>query len=403
MTKKPENKQNNINSISDLSTGSNILVVADDITGAAEIAGVCLRYGLTVSLGINDIPDNKTDVQVIATDSRSLTEQEAFINHINLARLIHKQIPAPLLFKKCDSILRGHVLAELYALSEVCGKKTVILQPANPSLNRIIRNGIYFIESIEIHKTGFAYDPDFPTPTSSVKDILLSHFSKKSQNIIINTGNIEKIDSDGIFIPDCESENTLKKSADFIEPAFIISGSAAFFSAFLEKNGYAPQLMLENSSKTEEFLIISGSTHPESKKFREKLIKNGVRSVVLPDDLLSETTDIDKIAQQIIADYHLNKKLILSAGDQVIPDQAKLIKQRLSAVVKKVISQTEISQLFIEGGATTFDILQTTGLVSFQPLAELSPGVVKMQSTQKNNFFITIKPGSYKWPDIFVF
>ena len=30
-----------------------IAVIADDITGAAEIAGVCLRYDLTVSFGID--------------------------------------------------------------------------------------------------------------------------------------------------------------------------------------------------------------------------------------------------------------------------------------------------------------------------------------------------------------
>lgn len=36
-----------------------ITVIADDLTGAAEIAGVCIRYGLDVAFGIDSIPQKK--------------------------------------------------------------------------------------------------------------------------------------------------------------------------------------------------------------------------------------------------------------------------------------------------------------------------------------------------------
>ena len=82
------------------------VVIADDITGAAEIAGVCLRYGLKVSFGIDTIPNEVADVCVVATDSRSLSESEAYAVHSKLAADIYKQNPA-FVFKKCDSVLRG--------------------------------------------------------------------------------------------------------------------------------------------------------------------------------------------------------------------------------------------------------------------------------------------------------
>ena len=55
-----------------------IIVIADDITGAAEIAGVALRYGLntTLTIGYADVPKAK-DVWVIATDTRSENENKA--------------------------------------------------------------------------------------------------------------------------------------------------------------------------------------------------------------------------------------------------------------------------------------------------------------------------------------
>ena len=36
---------------------------------------------------------------------------------------------------------------------------------------------------------------------------------------------------------------------------------------------------------------------------------------------------------------------------------------------------------------------------SFTPIAELAPGVVRMQYDYDTNKHITLMPGSYKWPE----
>jgi len=123
-----------------------IFIIADDITGAAEVAGVCLRYGLTVSFGIDSLPDISTDVCVIATDSRSMSETEAYNIHLKLSELVSKFSPE-LVFKKCDSVLRGYVLTELFALMNATKQKKIVFQPSNPITGRCIRNGIYYINN----------------------------------------------------------------------------------------------------------------------------------------------------------------------------------------------------------------------------------------------------------------
>ncbi len=89
-----------------------ITVVADDLTGAAEIAGMCLRYGIDVAFGIDAIPEKEAQVVIVATDSRSLSEEQAYKVHLQLAGDIIKNNPNQIIFKKCDSVLRGHVLTE---------------------------------------------------------------------------------------------------------------------------------------------------------------------------------------------------------------------------------------------------------------------------------------------------
>ena len=131
-----------------------ITVIADDITGAAEIAGVCLRYGLHVSFGIESVPAVKADVCIIATDSRSATETKAYAIYQDIMKAVLTGSDS-VVFKKCDSALRGYVLTELSAMLEAMKLKRVILQPSNPSVGRCIRKGVYYIENVKIKSTAF--------------------------------------------------------------------------------------------------------------------------------------------------------------------------------------------------------------------------------------------------------
>ena len=90
-----------------------ILVIADDITGAAEMAGIALRHGLTVQLttGEQYPADADAEVVVMATDTRGGNEQEARLVMQHIMRQMGECSPTPLLYKKTDSVLRGHICA----------------------------------------------------------------------------------------------------------------------------------------------------------------------------------------------------------------------------------------------------------------------------------------------------
>jgi len=70
----------------------------------------------------------------------------------------------------------------------------------------------------------------------------------------------------------------------------------------------------------------------------------------------------------------------------------------MAAVVNKVLQQTTVSELVIEGGATASAIMNTMQLEDFKPVHQFAQGVIRMQCLQKPNLFITMKPGSYDWP-----
>ena len=108
-----------------------MIVIADDITGAAEIAGIAFSKGQEVrllcshSVNCDSVAVNGTTV--IATDTRSMSEAEAVAETHHLVRpLFWEGDGGRLLFKKTDSALRGHVVAELTALMESTGYQRAV-------------------------------------------------------------------------------------------------------------------------------------------------------------------------------------------------------------------------------------------------------------------------------------
>ena len=204
-----------------------MIVIADDITGAAEIAGIAFSKGHQVSLvcGSSVCCDNvAAQTTVIATDTRSMTEGEAIAETQRIAKFPLGARPFPrltgalpcVLFKKTDSALRGHVVAELTALMEATGYRRAVYLPANPSKGRIIKDGAYYINGNPIHETDFSFDPEFPAKTSVLRE------------------RFPDAEGKGIIMPDAESEEDVRKViAKYNDGNTLFAGAADLFSALL--------------------------------------------------------------------------------------------------------------------------------------------------------------------------
>ena len=146
-------------------------VIADDLTGAAEIGAVGLRHGLRAEVIIAGEPSGDADLICVDTDSRSCDPTEAAQRASNAALLL-KNCGAEWIYKKTDSLLRGNVTPEIEAIVRQLGLSGALLVPANPSLGRTIVNGQYFVRGQLIHETEFAHDPKHPRLSPNVLEML---------------------------------------------------------------------------------------------------------------------------------------------------------------------------------------------------------------------------------------
>ena len=68
-------------------------------------------------------------------------------------------------------------------------------------------------------------------------------------------------------------------------------------------------------------------------------------------------------------------------------------------MVENLVRNAQINELIIEGGATAYSIIQTLQYTKFYPTHELGPGSIRMKVEENKDIYLTLKPGSYVWPD----
>ena len=80
-----------------------IVVIADDFTGAAELAGIGLEHGLSVDIAIEQVDSSpETEMLVLATDTRSKGSGEA-VDELRALSTYLKSIPYSFLYKKVEA------------------------------------------------------------------------------------------------------------------------------------------------------------------------------------------------------------------------------------------------------------------------------------------------------------
>jgi uncharacterized protein YgbK (DUF1537 family) len=143
------------------------VVIADDLTGAADTALPFWSHGLAATVAwadtAVDLPEH-AEVVALSTETRGRTEAAA--GRI-LGRLGRRLAPllrtagaaaAPLPFKKIDSTLRGWVGAEVGALLDHLPGYTAWVIPSYPKLGRRMEAGVYTVQGTPLACTAFAHD-----------------------------------------------------------------------------------------------------------------------------------------------------------------------------------------------------------------------------------------------------
>lgn len=426
-----------------------IVVLADDFSGAAEIAGAALQHGLTAEVRVDHArladghegssAPGDCDVVVVDTNTRSLPPESAARTIGYLAGEL-REMKLDWSYKKIDSVLRGSVLVEIDALRNALGFPHCLLVNANPRKDRIVVQGELWVGGRRLHETQFADDPEHPSDTSSVLELLRRGDPHARVQVVDSPLDVEKSislashesPSAPVLAPvccagNCRSASELREFARQVTTDTLAVGAAEFFEALLEMRGYARRAAQSVLIGPQGTLIVSG-TATQEQAFPNASTAAIVHVVLTSESRQSTASAVCKQLKECGRAILSSRRVELgpadhrsadhrSAGrrsadhsntdeqntDEQNTDEQNTLADRLHAemvaAVLLVAQQCRPQQLWIEGGRTASSIVRALGWKRLIAEECYADGVVGLRSVDASAPMVVVKPGSYRWPD----
>lgn len=375
-----------------------IAVIADDFTGAAEIGGIGIRHGLRVVIQTRIDELQTADLLVIVGHTRALDEIDACIKINQISEQL-KTLNPSFIYKKIDSALRGHIISELKYQMRAFGLTRSLIVAGNPSLGRVIKDGKYTINGVPLNETGFAEDSRFPAKSASVLEVLDPQGIHHVRNLKPGEEVIE-----GLVAGDVESVEDLQKWAANPQESILYAGASGFFDALLSS------MDINHVSRKSPFpfgnriLFVEGTAFPKHPDFQQKLQDQGFFFSNMPKEIYDSADfnpqAMDAWADEIVEHFESQNVYITMrhSGSEEKDLSARLCKN-MGELVWKVAARVEMDELIIEGGDTAATVLELLKIRKLKPVHEYQTGVIRMEVMGNRNFYVTTKPGSYKWTD----
>jgi uncharacterized protein YgbK (DUF1537 family) len=167
-------------------------VIADDFTGATDIAGFLVANGLR-TVQLNGVPPAELQLQVdavvISLKTRSCPVEEAVSQSLASVEWLRARGCPQYYFKYCstfDSTPHGNIGPVTDALLEALGEDFTVVCPALPVNGRTIYNGYLFVNGVPLEESGMRHHPVTPMTDSNLMRLMEAQSRGKAGNVPSN-------------------------------------------------------------------------------------------------------------------------------------------------------------------------------------------------------------------------
>lgn len=409
-----------------------LLLVADDLTGATDTGVQFARYGISVRVTLDAAepmsPEDDDAVLVVDTESRHLDAREAARRvHEVVARARHAGTRR--FFKKTDSTLRGNVGSELDALRQAAGCRLLAFVPALPSLGRTTRGGVQHVHGQPLHRTDFARDPLEPVLDGSVPDLL----RRQTEAPVLSIGldGMEDptltLPDSGILVMDAETDQDLRRIVGWLDRRDLlraVAGTAALARALAESVSWKspPRPLSEPPCPAPgPILVVGGSLNGVSLAQLDRATGAGFATVHVPPRLLVEAEGedapaLDRVVGEVALHLASGRDVLLrSARSRADADACTEHGERLGLspaalhlrvagsmgrIVRGALSRERVGMLMVMGGDTLAGVIRALGCPALMPRWEALPGVPVSELSGAGGLLVASKAGGFGPEDV---
>jgi len=400
-----------------------MLVVADDLTGAADCGVACASYGLrTVVVFGDDGGDAEADVLSVDANTRYMQPEKAAAE---TARHVQRYIrdEGTLLYKKIDSTLRGNVAVELAAALEARralaaeGERIVaVLAPAFPANGRTTVNGRQLIHGKPLEETAL-WQYERMTARSYIPEMLGEAHLRSALvglDLIRSGGALQEViktlarEAD-VLVCDADTDEDLRAIADAsmaLGRGTVWAGSAGLAYHLPPAAGLtrASAAIAEEPLATGPSLFVVGSGSSVSREQAEVLASGSdvMTMKIAPDILLA-----GKESQRWRA-HELALEEALRAGRDVVvlPDLEPRLESAKGPLLAAALAEMvrpfaeAVGALVVTGGETARAVFQAWGIYRLRLVGEVEAGLpYSVTAGWSRHLPVLTKAGAFGRPD----
>lgn len=381
-------------------TGTRWVLIADDLTGAAECAAAFALHATTSVVLRSEAPWPDTDVVAIDTDTRHVSATTAATRVAEAVR--RARAGGARVVKKIDSTLRGNVGAEIGAALEAfdgaagSSRPLALVTAAFPAVGRTTLGGLLHVDGCAATAAPFEGNLAALLQDTGMRVETIPLNVVRDPRVLARSIELAPDDRLPALVVDAECDDDLEAIAHAIENVLrplLVVGSAGIVRALAHRSRpvgaaeSAPCAVLPQPA-----LFVVGSYSPTARAQRHVLAQEGAHPVLL---------DVTRTHDAMVNDV----RTALKAGQSVVlsPDPVEpvdlmavaAVATRLASVAAAVLA--EVRTLVATGGETARAVMLRAGIETLAVQGEREAGVVGLRAPAQNLNIVT-KAGAFGDP-----
>ena len=410
--------------------------IADDFTGATDLANNLVRSGMRVmqTIGVPDHPiAADVDAVVVALKSRTVAPADAITQSLLALKWLQTQGAKQIYFKYCstfDSTVQGNIGPVTEALMDALGTDFTVATPAFPDNGRTVFKGYLFVGNVLLNESGMQNHPLTPMHDANLVRVMQAQTRRKvgllgysqvtqgAREIRAQMANL-KAEGVGVAIVDALSNADLMRLGVALKGMPLVTAGSGVAIGLPQNFGIEPSAASSALPQAEGLrALVSGSCSLATNAQVADFIQRGHPAWAL-DPL------------QVAADAQAGKDLaaaaltwaapLLASGPVLVystasPEVVKAVQGRMGveqagALMELALSRIArglvdlgVRQLVVAGGETSGACVQALAITQMQIGPQIDPGVpwcFAASEAAPAGLHLTLKSGNFGTQDFF--
>ncbi len=405
--------------------------IADDFTGATDLANTLVQEGMSVvqTIGVPTDPSliAGADAVVVALKSRTCPASEAVAQSLAARKWLRGQGARQILFKYCstfDSTPQGNIGPVSDALLEAGAEEFALICPAFPANGRTIYQGTLFVGDLPLAESPMKDHPLTPMRDSNLVRLMQAQSRHRvglvpwqvvQQGPEAVTARVATLREAGMRygVADALTETDLRVIGAAAASHGLITGGSGVALGLpsnfprIAAQVQAPAMPTGTGSRA---AVIAGSCSVATRGQIEAMRDRWPMQKIDVDAVAAGGDEIGRVTTWAAAQSSQMPVLIYGSADpaEVARTQERYGKDKAGAMVEATLAGIAVAlrakglgRLIVAGGETSGAVVGALGIRALRIGPEIAPGVPWTEAIGAPPLALALKSGNFGGPDFF--